>query len=128
MTPALHPGDYVIARRGQVPFRRGEIVVYRHPDRPGFDLVKRVVGQAGEQVDISGGQVHIQGHVLAEPWADGPALGDGSWSLGPEEVFVLGDRRSQSADDSRSLGGIPFDSIEATVRFRYWPPTRFGKV
>ena len=128
MSPALEPGDYVLARRNSLPFRRGEVVIYAGDARPEFALVKRVVGLPGEHVVIKNAQVHVQGHVLAEPWADGPTLPDGKWALGPSELFVLGDRRAASADDSRTTGPIPFDAVEATVRYRYWPFSRLGKL
>ena len=41
MTPALRPGDWLIAwRTGRV--RPGQVVLAWHPQRPGFLLVKRV--------------------------------------------------------------------------------------
>ena len=128
MSPTLEPGDYVLARRNALPFRRGQVVIYSHPERPDFSLVKRVIGLPGEHVVVEAAQVHVQGHVLAEPWADGPTLPEGSWSVGPSELFVLGDRRAVSADDSRTTGPIPFESVEATVRYRYWPFSRVGKL
>ena len=41
MTPALEPGDGVLARRTSR-IRRGELRCFEHPSRPGFWLVKRV--------------------------------------------------------------------------------------
>ena len=128
MSPALEPGDYVLAKRNALPFRRGQVVVYTREAWPGFALVKRVVGLPGERLVIEGTQVHVRGHVLAEPWADGPTLPDGTWKIGPSELFVLGDRRAASADDSRTAGPVPFDAVEATVRYRYWPISRMGRV
>ena len=103
-------------------------MIYTRQSRPEFALVKRVIGLPGEEVVVTGAQVHVQGHVLAEPWADGPKLPDGIWTMGPSEIFVLGDRRAASADDSRAAGPVPFEAIEATVRYRYWPLSRAGKV
>jgi nickel-type superoxide dismutase maturation protease len=40
MEPALRPGDWLLARR-TASIRPGQIVVARHPGRPGFLLVKR---------------------------------------------------------------------------------------
>ena len=127
MQPAFDPGDYVIAqvRRG-IP-DRGDVVIFNHPKRPGFELVKRVVGLPGEDVAISNAQVHIDGSVLAEPWADGPTIGDGSWSLGDLEVFVLGDNRAHSAGDSRTVGPIPLGDVGWRVDFRYWPIGSVGR-
>jgi nickel-type superoxide dismutase maturation protease len=40
MEPALHPGDWLLVRRGGR-IRPGQLVVARHPARPGMLLVKR---------------------------------------------------------------------------------------
>jgi len=127
MAPALLPGDYLFARRQRGPLARGQVVMFEHPHRDGFFLVKRVVAVGGESVDISGGQVNVDGRPLAEPWADGPTTDDGHWELRPSEVFVLGDARVASADDSRTLGPLAAEGIEWRAAFRYWPPLRLGR-
>lgn len=121
MAPALAAGDWTLARKVRDVPRRGAIVVFPHPDRPGVELVKRVVGLPGENVVIANGQVHIDGEVLAEPWADGPTRPDGEWSLGAHQVFVLGDARAISAGDSRGLGPIDLRRGAWQIRARYWP-------
>jgi signal peptidase I len=127
MAPALLPGDYLVARRLRRRPRRGDVVVLTHPDRPSFHLIKRVVGLGGEKVDIVGGRVHIDGRPLAEAWANGPTRGDGSWHVGPDEAFVLGDSRALSADDSRTIGPVRLDDILWRATVRYWPPSRAGR-
>jgi type IV secretory pathway protease TraF len=92
MAPALRPGDWLVAtRRGRI--RRGNVVVLRHPGRA-FDLVKRVRGVPGDEVD---------GRVL-----------------GPDEFLVVGDNEAAS-NDGRSFGPVPREAIEGVVRFRYAP-------
>ena len=126
MAPALRAGEYVIAERWSGPPRRGDVVIFPHAS--GLDLVKRVVGLPGEEVAISRGQVHVDGTPLAEPWADGPTYPDGAWTLGAGEVFVLGDHRPASADDSRAIGPVPLAALRWRLRVRYWPPTKAGRV
>ena len=47
MTPALRPGDWLLAwRTGRV--RPGQVVLAWHPQRPGFLLVKRVAWREGK--------------------------------------------------------------------------------
>ena len=49
MAPTLAPGDYAIA----IPLRHpevGEVVVVEHPDRPGYEMVKRIAGAPGQRV------------------------------------------------------------------------------
>lgn len=125
MTPALEPGDCVIAVSAVQELMRGDVVIFSHPGRSGFELVKRVVGLPAETITIANGQVHVDGAVLPEPWADGPTRSDGSWRLGAE-VFVLGDQRAASAGDSREIGPVARSDVRWRVAARYWPPARIG--
>jgi nickel-type superoxide dismutase maturation protease len=50
MEPALHPGDWLVVRRTITPgrplrVRAGQIVVARHPGRPGLLIIKRAARQ-----------------------------------------------------------------------------------
>lgn len=49
MLPTLRPGDWVLGVRRPTHLGRGDVVVVDHPQRPGFELVKRVadIGPAG---------------------------------------------------------------------------------
>jgi signal peptidase I len=96
MAPALRPGDLLLAaRNGSI--GRGALVVVEHPERPGFELVKRVAALPGE-------------------------LAEGSL-LGPDEYWVTGDNRDASTD-SRSIGPVRRSQIHGVVLFRYWPLRR----
>lgn len=128
MAPALSPGDWVVARRLTSIPKRGAIVVFPHPDGRGTELVKRVVALPGETVAIANGQVHVDGSVLAEPWADGPTLPDGDWALSPHEVFVLGDARPRSTADSRHIGPVTLSQARWEIAARYWPLRSVGRV
>ncbi len=127
MQPALAAGDWVLARRVTGPLRRGDIVVFEHPGRPRFELVKRVIGLPGEQVAVAAGEVMIDGGAV-DTWAAGPTLPDGTWRLGLDEVFVLGDNRALSSGDSRALGPIPAAVIGWVIwcRYRPFPLRRVG--
>ena len=54
MLPALHPGDWLLARRTRR-IRPGQIVLAWHPERPGFLLVKRVAWRVAVGDDEAGG-------------------------------------------------------------------------
>ncbi|HEX9235647.1 MAG TPA: S26 family signal peptidase [Actinomycetota bacterium] len=97
MAPLVLPGDYLIAVRGRV--GRGSLVVLEHPRRPGLEMVKRVAGVPGD--DVNGRQ------------------------LGPGEYWVTG--TGEASTDSRSLGPIAGEAIRGVVRFRYWPPGRIRR-
>ncbi|HZD06474.1 MAG TPA: signal peptidase I [Longimicrobiales bacterium] len=96
MMPTLRPGDWALAARPRR-IRRGDVVVIEHPERPGFEMVKRVIAIAGDPV---GGRV-----------------------LAPGEVWVQGDHPARSTD-SRTFGPVSGNAVRATVRLIYWPPER----
>lgn len=54
MVPTLQPGDWVLGVRKPHRVDAGEIVVFEHPHRPGFELVKRVVEHSNGQLIVAG--------------------------------------------------------------------------
>jgi signal peptidase I len=119
MVPTLRPGDRVLTWE-RTP-TRGDIVVFEHPDRPDFWMVKRVIGLPGEHVEIHDGAVFVDGSILDDPWASGHTGPDADWTLGSGEAVVLGDARHLSAGDSRQVGPLPLESLHRVVLARYWP-------
>ncbi len=103
MSPALLPGDYLLAITPAGRVRRGQLVVFPHPHRPGFRLVKRVAALAGETL----------------PGDSGP--------VPPAHAYVLGDRPDLSSGDSRQVGPVNLAGA-ARVLLRYWPPGRIGGI
>jgi hypothetical protein len=98
MSPALEPGDWLLAvRPGRL--RRGAIVVVEHPERSGFELVKRLRGLPGDRL--------------------------GALELGPTECWVTGDRPIESTD-SRWFGPVDVDRIAGVVVLRYRPLSRLA--
>ncbi len=64
MKPTLHVGDFMIAQTlGAYQPARGDVVVFRHP-RNGMDTVKRIIGLPGDQVQMAGGRLLLNGRVL----------------------------------------------------------------
>ena len=106
MSPALAPGDRMLARRARR-LRRGQVVFFPHPHHDDFWLVKRVIGLPGETVRITGGTVQVDGGVISEPWAGGATLPEGEWQVPPGHMFVLSDARHRTRADSRTLGPVP---------------------
>lgn len=105
MSPALQPGDRVLGCRIG-PVRRGGVVLFPHPHRADFWLVKRVVGLAGEVVTIAGGAVSVDGRPLDEAWTVEATHPAGEWAVPPGRVFVLSDARGRTLADSRTLGPV----------------------
>lgn len=97
MAPALLPGDWTLAvKPGRL--RRGDVVVMEHPGRPGFEMVKRVMGVPGDLAP--------DGRILEE-----------------DEWWVEGDSPRESTD-SRQFGRVGRGAIKARVRLVYGPPGR----
>jgi len=99
MAPTLKPGDYMLAVRSRS-IRRGALVVVEHPQRPGYEMIKRVAAIPGERVEDR--------------------------TLGPDEYWVTGDNEEGSTD-SRTFGPVPADAIRRRILFLYWPPDRWER-
>jgi signal peptidase I len=130
MEPTLQHGQLVVIARWSYWFRspsRGDIVVFRAPNDGARDLIKRVVGLPGEQIEIVDGQVLVDGEAIREPYARPNPSSGGPWKLGEHQVFVMGDNRSRSLD-SRNWGPLQSDRIVGKGLFSYWPPGLWGAI
>jgi signal peptidase I len=126
MVPTLEPGQHVLAdklayRLGSP--KRGDLVVF-HAPRTGEVLLKRVVAVPGDEVGIADSALVVNGRRPAEPYVKDARLIDGEY-FGPirvprGDVFVLGDRRSDSID-SRTFGPVPESALIGRVDARVWP-------
>jgi signal peptidase I len=130
MEPNLQHGQLVVIARWCYWFRspeRGDIIVFHAPGSERRDLIKRVVGLPGEQIQIANGQVLVNGQVLQEPYIYPGPSSEGAWQLGEHQVFVMGDNRGRSLD-SRSWGPLQTDRIVGKGLFSYWPPWLWGPI
>jgi signal peptidase I len=108
---------------------RGDIVVFTRPSSvPTTDanLVKRVIGRAGETVRAVNGTVYVDNRALTEPYV--AAACHGTRDFGPTvvpkgDVFVMGDNRCDSLD-SRSFGPIATSTIVGRAFITVWPLAR----
>ena len=96
--------------------------------------IKRIIGVAGDHIEIKDGKVYLNGQELVEEYLDeGVITNMGQYGLFsdivvPEGyVFVMGDNREHSTD-SRCFGCIPVSKIEGKVWIRFWPFSKFGTV
>ena len=48
--------------------RRGDIVVFKYPDEPERDFIKRVIGLPGETLELRNKKVYVNGQPLDEPY------------------------------------------------------------
>ena len=128
MEPTLHEGELVVASHSHK-FETGDVIAFYYNNTV---LLKRVIGNPGDWVDISeDGVVSVNGQELEEDYVDELALGDADISF-PYQVpenryFVLGDHRSVSIDSrSDTIGTVADDQVIGKVLFRVWPIDRFG--
>lgn len=128
MEPNLHEGQFVIvnrlAYRWEIP-ERGDIVVFRFPLNPDRRFIKRIIGLPGDQVSIQSGMVLVNDAPLNEPYLAVAPRYSGDWTVGGDEVFVLGDNRNNSSD-SQNWGPLPLENIIGKAFLIYWPPTEAG--
>jgi signal peptidase I len=130
MEPSLHDGQYLVVSKLAYwlrPVERGDIVVFRPPNGLSDDYIKRIVGLPGEHVRIASGQVRVDGVLLEETYVVDQSAYAGSWRLGSDEYFVLGDNRRNSSD-SHTWGTLPGDNIIGKAWFCYWPLEALGPV
>lgn len=106
----------------------GDVIVFEFPHGQERDFVKRVIALPGQTVEVTNGQVHIDGVALIEPYLnDLPRYSYGPETVPPNHVFVLGDARNNSYD-SHSWGMLNQQLIIGRVELRYWPVDRAGVV
>lgn len=92
--------------------------------------VKRVIGVAGDTVDIKEGSVYINGNKLEEPYVNGITEQrefDLPYTVQEGELFVMGDNRDVSMD-SRAFGPISIKQVEGKAFFRVYPFSMMGKI
>jgi signal peptidase I len=119
-------------------YHRGDIIVFTPPQNAETGskdpFIKRVIGIAGDTVQIRDGKVMVNGIALEEPYlyAQGgvqqATTVDGSqdtWTVPAGELFVMGDHRARSSD-SRVFGPIKVTEVIGRAWLRYWPIDAFG--
>ena len=112
--------------------KRNDVVVFKYPEEPERDFIKRVIGLPGETVELRAKKVYINGTPLNEPYVhflQPPQTGNSEFNevtsfdvrerYGPVTVpqnqyFVMGDNRDNSSD-SRFWGFVPEELIYAKV-------------
>ena len=145
MKPTLLIGDHILVNKFiygiKLPYwgktiiplkrpKRGDIVVFKFPKDPGKDYIKRVVGVAGDTVEIRNKQVYINQKPFKAPYgvntdpSEIPAVlqprdNFGPVTVPPDSLFVLGDNRDHSYD-SRFWGFVDLEALKGKAFIIYW--------
>jgi signal peptidase I len=119
------------------PISRGDIVVFKYPEEPERDFIKRTIGLPGETIELRNKKVYINNSPLDEPYVHflfppdesdegGTEAGDFDVrrNYGPVVVpdghyFMMGDNRDNS-QDSRYWGFLPREYVKGKALFVYF--------
>jgi signal peptidase I len=124
--------------------QRGDIIVFKYPQDPKRDFIKRVVGIGGDEIVSRDKNIFVNGRRVVEPYAQHidsdvkPRDMDRRDNFGPVvvpqgDVFVMGDNRDQSYD-SRFWGFVDEKEIKGKAMIIYWSWdkdktwVRFGRI
>ena len=91
------------------------------------DFIKRVIGLPGDTVTCRGGKVIRNGQPVTEPYLDPGTQTDGCTrtTVGPGQLFVMGDNRDNS-QDSRVFGPVRESDVVGRAFVRIWPLNHTG--
>lgn len=56
--------DYFVGRTSETLPERGDVIVFRLPNNPSIDYIKRVMAVAGDTIRVSGGRVYLNEELL----------------------------------------------------------------
>jgi signal peptidase I len=116
--------------------KRGDVIVFKYPEEPDRDFIKRVIGLPGETLEVREKKVYIDGRPLDEPYVHflQPPASSSEWSevtsfdvrerYGPvtvpaDQYFMMGDNRDNS-QDSRYWGFLPRELVKGKALVIYW--------
>jgi signal peptidase I len=120
--------------------RRGDVIVFKYPENPKKDFIKRVIGLPGDKLEIRDKVVYINNKPLDETYVhfSDPSIKPRGWrqpsifppgagnkdNYGPISVpsgrlFMMGDNRDDS-DDSRFWGFLDESLIKGKAILIYW--------
>ncbi|MDR3320064.1 MAG: signal peptidase I [Desulfovibrio sp.] len=142
MVSTLLAGDHLLASKCaygiRLPFTnlriyqgeepvRGDIIIFKYPNDPSVDYIKRVVGVPGDVVAVCNKQLYRNGQPVRENYVrftNPSQMEPVRDNFGPVTVpegkyFVMGDNRDNSLD-SRFWGFVDRNSILAKAWRIYW--------
>jgi signal peptidase I len=159
MIPTLLIGDHILVNKflygTKIPFSgkrifvfekpgRGDIIVFKYPENPSKDFVKRVVAVEGDVIESKNKIIHVNGNKVNEPYARytdssmrpmgiEPRDNFGPVIVPKNKYFVMGDNRDHSYD-SRYWGYVDIKDVKGKALILYWSWdsekswVRFGRI
>lgn len=145
MLPTLQIGDHLLVNKFiygvRIPFtgavlipmkspERDDIVVFKFPKDRSVDYIKRVVGVAGDLIEVKDKQVYVNGKAVSNPHIQFTNTTVMAASAGPRDnmravkvpegnIFVMGDNRDNSYD-SRFWGFVDLNDVLGRAFILYW--------
>ncbi len=137
MEPNLLVGDHIVVNKfvygpgsgasfilPTTEIERGSVIVFRAPQEPDKDFIKRVVGVGGDKVEVRDGVVLVNDEIVDEPFAHHTSTFGSHRDYGPVQVpegeyFCMGDNRENSRD-SRYWGTVPRRLVKGRAVMVYW--------
>jgi signal peptidase I len=105
---------------------REDIVVFKYPQDPSKDFIKRVVGVAGDRIEIRNKKVYVNGKRQKNEFAiftDNRSLPGRDYlepiTVPKDSLFVMGDNRDNS-HDSRFWGFVELKAVKGKAFIIYW--------
>ena len=110
--------------------KHGDIVVFKFPEDPTKDFIKRVIAVAGDVLEVRDKQVYVNRKLLNHdfgihtdsyifPSSVQPRDNFGPVVVPEKSIFVMGDNRDQSYD-SRFWGFVNLKALKGKALMIYW--------
>ena len=145
MKPTLLVGDHILVNKFiygvKLPFsditlipvkdpNRGDVVVFKFPEDPKKDFIKRVIAVAGDIIEIRNKKVYINDKSMEDPYCTHldphsipgearPRDNFGPVTVPANSLFVMGDNRDHSYD-SRFWGFVNMSAVKGKAFILYW--------
>lgn len=145
MIPTLLVGDHLFVNKFiygvKIPYfrktiipvtdpKRGDVVVFIYPQDRSKDFIKRVIGTAGDKIEMKNKKLFINEQAYADPYGvyddqtiypaeAQPRDNFGSVIVPDNSLFVMGDNRDHSLD-SRFWGFVDLKDVQGKAFILYW--------
>ena len=145
MKETLQIGDHILVNKFiygvKIPFlnkdiisikdpKKEDIIVFRYPENPKLDFIKRVVAVQGDIVEVRNKKLYVNGELINRPYAihTDPHIIPGVYNkrdnfgpvaVPPDSLFVMGDNRDNSKD-SRFWGFVKLPAVKGKAFMIYW--------